>query len=86
MVNAPARGQAGAARCCHRATCFGLVVGLCRGLNQSAWRINCRKAGLELLRKTSPYPTRHAKTLCPVATPGCACLPPPAGALTISTC
>ena len=32
MVNAPAGGQAGAARCCHRAKCFGLAVGLCRGL------------------------------------------------------
>ena len=32
MVNAPAGVQAGAARCCHRAKCFGLAVGLCRGL------------------------------------------------------
>jgi len=32
MMNAPAGGQAGAARCCHRAKCFGLEVGLCRVL------------------------------------------------------
>ena len=31
-VNAPAGGQAGAARCCHRAKCFGLTAGLCRDL------------------------------------------------------
>jgi hypothetical protein len=31
-VNAPAGGQAGAARCCHRAKCFGLTAGLCREL------------------------------------------------------
>ncbi|WP_375247861.1 hypothetical protein, partial [Planktomarina temperata] len=34
MVNAPAGGQAGAARCCHRAKCFGVAAGLCRGLIQ----------------------------------------------------
>jgi hypothetical protein len=27
MVNAPAEGQAGAARCCHRAKCFSLGLG-----------------------------------------------------------
>ena len=32
MVNAPAGGQAGAARCCHRAKCLFLKVGLCIGL------------------------------------------------------
>ena len=32
MVNAPAGGLAGAARCCHRAKCFFLKVGLCSGL------------------------------------------------------
>ena len=33
MRAAPAEGQAGAARCCHRAKCFGLAAGLCRGLS-----------------------------------------------------
>jgi len=32
MVNAPAGGQAGAARRCHRAKCFGFAARLCRGL------------------------------------------------------
>ena len=36
MVNAPAGGQAGAARCCHRAKCFSLAVGLYRGLCQQS--------------------------------------------------
>jgi len=35
MSAAPAGAQAGTARCCHRAKCFGLAVGLCGGLNQS---------------------------------------------------
>ena len=33
MVSAPAGGQAGAARCCHRAEGCGLKVGLFRGFN-----------------------------------------------------
>ena len=37
MVNAPAGGQAGAARCFHRAKCFGLAVGLCRGQVGLTW-------------------------------------------------
>jgi len=37
------------------------------------------------LGKITAYPGRQAKTLCPVATPGCACLPP-AGAFTIWVC
>ena len=37
MVNAPAGGgQAGAARCCHRAKCFSLAVGLYSGLCQQS--------------------------------------------------
>ncbi len=32
MRAAPAGEQAGAARCCHREYCFGLAVGLSRGL------------------------------------------------------
>ena len=34
MVNAPAGRQAGAARCFHRAKCFNLAVGVCRGLTK----------------------------------------------------
>ena len=37
MVNAPAGGgQAGAARCCHRAKSFGLAALVCRGLFQQS--------------------------------------------------
>ena len=41
MVNAPAGGQAGAARCGHRAKCCDVAVGLCRGL------LNVCASGLE---------------------------------------
>ena len=49
MVNAPAGGQAGAARCCHRAKCFGLKVGLCGGLFKQDLCIGKRKGGLSRL-------------------------------------
>jgi len=35
-----------------------------------------REILLRNLQKTSAQPNHQAKTLCPVATPGCACLPP----------
>ena len=42
------------------------------------WRASFKApAGIwKLLSETSAYPSRQAKTFCPVATPGCACLPP----------
>jgi len=46
---------------------------------------SCREILIKNLQKTSAQPNHQAKTLCPVATPGCACLPP-AGAFTISIC